>query len=339
MIRVRAAAPSWEFEKLLSKTQEALKNALSISPSMSNLDFEKAAYKALKNEAGNTPFEGLVEELGDRDFPDIAVSNYYGVEVKKTTKAVAATIGNSIFESSRPEFIQEIYILLAFGDPPQVVWSPYEACINGIAVTHSPRYKISIKQDDEGNLFSRMGISYNEFRKLSQNEMMDRVKHEYGDNPDLWWLQQQVHQPYRFWDEIPKQDRDILWGEVAYLCPQIFSNSPSKYKKAASYLVLQGVICHNLRDLFSGGGQVSIDGHSVPKVFGNLQEKLSLVRRAENTLEYEIVQQFWPQSENVIWDRRGIYDGISHWKQLVYGAVKSQEESDFLEDWVRDLQF
>ena len=65
--------------------------------------------------------------------------------------------------------------------------------------------------------------------------------------------------------------------------PEIFSNSPEKYSRIAIWLITQeGVVCPNVRDMFTAGGKVDlIFGKEVfrrvPKVFKTLTDNLPSV--------------------------------------------------------------
>ena len=99
-------------------------------------------------------------------FPDIVAGEAYGVEVKQTKEDRWSSTGSSIVESTRSKGIDRIYLLFGkMGGNPEFKCRPYEECMEDIAVTHSPRYRINMELEPGQTIFDKMKISYEELRK------------------------------------------------------------------------------------------------------------------------------------------------------------------------------
>lgn len=118
-------------------------------------------------------FSGIeVEEISGQRFPDIVLkfpemTNMVGVEVKTTNDDKWQTLGGSIFESTRVENVSEIILFFAkLGGYIDYLFKPYEECIKNVLITHKPRYSIDMKIEEGETIFSEIGMSYEEVRKL-----------------------------------------------------------------------------------------------------------------------------------------------------------------------------
>ncbi len=297
MITSAATAPKADFEALLDETKKDLIIALKTSPSMSNSEFEDSVFRAMKNRAIGTAFEGEIKQTGDMEFPDIIADKYYGVEVKKTTKDTFRTAGNSIFEQTRIDGVEAIYILMANSET--VRWKPYEEALDNIVVTHSPRYAINL--DTTKTVFNKMGISYNDFRFLNQVDQMEKIKSLYQDRT-LWWLSQSANINYRLWEHLTQTQKENFRCDVMILCPEIFGrDNKKKFKKANIYLLGHGVICGNIRDIFTAAGRVDMAGKEYPQIIGKLYDRREKIRARFKKIETKTIASFWSDGvmENV----------------------------------------
>lgn len=212
--------------------------------------------------------EGFDAALNSRPqvFPDI-VFEQFGIEVKFTDSDTWRSIANSVFEGSRDENVEHIYLLFGkMGGTPTVRWSRYEDCVMHVRTSHVPRFEVEIGTDQP--LFAKFGISYDQFRGLSIPEKMqyirkyarDRLKR--GDR--LWWLedkpeiaqQHSLDLEVRLYMGLGQEEKRRLRAEAALLCPQVVkaSRSKKKYDDAAMYLLTYcGVLCPQARDLFTAG--------------------------------------------------------------------------------------
>lgn len=76
-------------------------------------------------------------------------------------------IGGSVAEGTRVEDVEShIYLIWEIHKPVEFRTRRYEECLCDIAVTHSPRYKIDMELPIGETIFDKMGISYDEMRRL-----------------------------------------------------------------------------------------------------------------------------------------------------------------------------
>ena len=115
---------------------------------------EEDVERELKAASIGTPFQNTIKIISGRHFPDIIATDYYGVEVKSIKKNAWTSTAGSVKESSRGKKIERIF--LTFGklsSPVEFRSRPYEDCISGAAITHSPRYKIDMTLDKDETIF------------------------------------------------------------------------------------------------------------------------------------------------------------------------------------------
>lgn len=291
-------APKEDFEALLDKAIEDIKTTLVVGQSLSNADFEEAAFKALERAAKGTPFENEIKHTSDSAFPDIQIQKSYGVEVKKTTTDKLAVRGNSIFENSRVPGVKDIYVIMGYNTNknPEVEWRKYEEAIGDIVVTHSPRYKIDFSLKQGQSFFEKIGVPYDKFRLLSQEEKMQHVRNSYTEQgkKDLWWLiQQDVPINYRYFTDLTQEERKQFMGEVFFLCPQVFGEGNDKFSAVGIYALAKGIIYHSWRDQFSSGGSLLIGKFKYPQIVKRAKLHLPYIQEAAENLDDSLLEQFW----------------------------------------------
>ena len=330
VIGTNPTAEPKEFEEVLQKGVEQLtgiaettiKNLLSEN----SINFEKEVFNALKDSARGTKFDNCIERISGHKFPDIVFNNrFYGVEVKSIRHEGWGTFGNSIFESTRPDNVDRIYVLAGrLTNPIEFRYKSYEKCIDDIQVTHSPRYHIDMDTKLGETIFEKMGIPYDEFREMP--DLLDPVKKFYKSKlkpgESLWWLENDKEISFGnnlvvgFFNDLPKTKKDILKNKVFALFPILFSTDPKKYRKLASWLVAEhGVVLFNARDFFSAGGQQRIvvekkEYKNVPKIFGHLRGNVKSIKEEIDKLSSEIICENWGV-ENVPYAR------FAKWVELI----------------------
>lgn len=281
------------FADLMFKTERQLNiNSLSNPEKyrgMTPLSLEKTALEEIKKSCEGTPFspENVILVSGQR-FPDIIADKYFGVEVKSTTKNHWTSTGSSIIESTRDEFVDNIYMLFGKlgGMPPEFKCRPYGDVLYDIAVTHSPRYLIDMELDKDSTIFAKMGTTYDEFR-TSQNSI-EQVRKYYGDKARKnnkkempWWLSSYDTDRInsfniRMWSALELEEKDFLRSMSMILFPETLSpvRTKDKYSNLSLWLCsFSQVVCPNIRDEFSAGGKLHyINGvrleKPIPQVFG-----------------------------------------------------------------------
>ena len=241
-------------------------------------------------------------------FPDVVIDEF-GIEVKVTNKDSWRSVANSVFEGTRDINVKHIYILFGkMGGTPEVRWGRYEDCVIHVRTSHVPRFEVEI--DPKQSLFSKLGLSYQEFCKLSTHDKMQHIRHyargRLKKGERLWWLEdkpepEQEHSlplEVRLYMRLPQEEKRRLRAEAALLCPQIVkpSRAKDKYNDATLYLLTyHGVLCPQARDLFSAG---SVALRSDPTRGGNyilrsLRDIEAEMRVAAQTLEDALFVEYW----------------------------------------------
>lgn len=308
-------------------------------------EFELIVKKALEEKAKGTPFEGTIEHKpGGHSFPDIIVKEIYGVEVKTVKKDDWKSTGNSIFETTRRESVEKIFIYFAkLCKKPESRYKPYEECLSDVKVTHSPRYMIDMDLKKGDAIFDKIESDYNKVRKLP-NPAEPFIKHfkktaKPGEEP--WWMgNEQEASPViiRLFSSLEEAEKKKLIVDSMILFPEIFSSSNDKYQRVAIlWFVRHGVVSPNLRDVFSSKGQKNIEienepFESKPRIFVNLQKyKKDIFERME-TISKEDLKSYWEKFEGKFDNKK---KPLEQWKKHCINNCKKNK--DFDEDFVKKL--
>lgn len=242
-------------------------------------------------------------------FPDI-VSGKFGVEVKFTTNDTWRSVANSVFEGTRCESVEQIYIVFGkYGGEPAVDWDRYDNCVIHVRTSHVPRFEVQIRPKE--SLFSKIGISYQEFCRLSVHQRMAHIrKYARGrlkKGERLWWLEDTPDGSHslpiqaRLYMSLDQTEKRRLRAEAAILCPEIVkpARSKHKYDDATLYLLTRhGVLCPQARDLFSAGsvamrGDSTRGGNYVLRALLDIEPEM---RTAALTLDSELFAEYWEKS-------------------------------------------
>lgn len=272
-----------------------------------------------------TQFEKIIDDLlqiisenqthflfyhnGEHSFPDFSIiidEKRYGLEVKYSNSGSWVTNGNSVFEtiSHKGNDIEDNYheIYIIYGRKPkkrenlnqlEVKYDKYENAVSDITVTHSPRYRLQMRNENEESVFSLIDLPYKEFRLLSVEEknhlIRDYFKQKQSEQ-DKWYMPLSLEvdsesvQPQLF-EDLAFEQRELLLAEVLILYwEDLFANHRSNYKRIVSYLVSKYfVVSASLRDKFSASGKINIDGLDLdlqyPQILKTYQDKLPLIKQ------------------------------------------------------------
>lgn len=288
------------FEGLLEKTRSLVLLQLKSETDLARYDgaaFEKFVCITMQHAAIGTPFEDKLVQTPDREFPDIVDNEYFGVEVKVTKKNDWKSIGNSVLESSRVINIEKIYVFFGkLGGGADVRVRSYEECLSGIAVTHYPRYKINMDLEKGATIFDLMGIEYNALRK--EGNPVKHIRSYYSsilkDGQELWWASDDLDDStastpvIQTFSSLSADKKNKLKAEAFVLFPEVFSTSTTKFEKvAAHWITKHNLVCSNVRDVFTAGGQATLTDSEgkefkAPKIVGELIELAPLVEEILN---------------------------------------------------------
>ena len=152
-----------EFHHLLDQTLNALqvsapKNIAKLQQ-LTAQKFETHLKELMTELAQNTVFENSIELVSGQRFPDIVAKQYYGIEVKTTIKNHWKTTGNSVFEGTRVDGVERIFMFFAkLADPIEFRCRPYEDVLSEVVVTHSPRYLIDMNLAQGQTIFDKIRV-------------------------------------------------------------------------------------------------------------------------------------------------------------------------------------
>ena len=294
-----------EFERLLDRTVEILtENVRSSTLYHGPREFEQGTLDMLRVAARDSDIT-IDPSFHPNAFPDI-VANGYGVEVKYTRQNSWLAVGNSIFEGMRDRNVDSVYVIFGkIGGMPEVRWRRYRDCVTHVRVSHAPRFVIEMEGERQP-LFNHMGIEYDDFAELDDDEKMRYVR-EYSRNrleqgERLWWIEPSHSIPIqvRPYMTLGQTEKRALRAEAAILCPQVCGGSRvrNKYTDAALYLLTHhGVLCTQARDLFSAGSVAlrADDTRGGNYIMRSLMDIEDLMRGAAIRLEDALFEEYWGQ--------------------------------------------
>lgn len=298
------------FDDLMARLQQTLNRDVCERPGIYSDLFgnklEGKVAEVLRECARGTCFEGTIELISGQRFPDIVVGGYYGVEVKTTKSNHWKSTGSSVAEGTRVEGVERVYML--FGkmcSPIEFLCKPYEECLSEVVVTHSPRYLIDMHLAPGATIFNKLGVSYDELRDEPNpiRTILNYYRSRLKKNEELWWLDndgsQGTNLVIRMWGALSLAERKSYLMKGFVFFPEILSNRIDKFNRFAMWLATrEGVVCRNVRDLFSAGGREAIvtedeSYSSVSKVIVKLYRNLSFIREfVQETGEAELME-YW----------------------------------------------
>lgn len=319
------------FCDLMKKTERMMNEDAMLHPQLyKNLSpgaFEKHSVGMIKIASQNTPFRAdEIRLVSGRNFPDIIAEKYYGVEVKMTQGDHWTSLGSSIVESSRNEWVEDIYLLFGKmgGRVPEFRCKPYEDVMSEISVTHSPRYQINMSIRKDETIFAKMGVSYEEFRKA--DDSIDQVRRYYRmkalrehKEEMPWWitsdnLEVGKSMNIRLWKSLSIDEKYELTAKGMILFTEILNpkSSPSKYNRLTLWLCsYRQVVMPNVRDLFTAGGTIkTVNGRKlrnpIPQVFAQIIAYADVIRMLLTEPTYDLLLMIKDYNELLL-------DGKSLW--------------------------
>lgn len=317
-----------EFQNLMQKTDTFLNNEAkgreNYFQKRSAQLLEEDVCNALKDCSKGTKFENTIQLVSGAQFPDIVAANYYGVEVKSTIKNHWTSTGSSILESTRIPSVERIFMTFGkLGSPVEFRSRPYEECLSEIAVTHYPRYKIDMNLKKGETIFDKMGVSYDELRKMDNPSapVAKYYKSKLKPGESLWWSpdveniqEETVPMTVKLFSALDKEEKDIYRVQMVSLFPTLLGSGQSKYDSPSLWLLTQkGIISTHIRDEFSAGGQVEMKTQAgiivkMPAIFGRIEKHKGEIIE---TLKFSSVQTL---SEN--WKVKVRNDRLEQWCEL-----------------------
>lgn len=305
--------PIEEFKSLMDKTDEILnEDAVGKEEYYSKrngTDLELDVFDALNIASKNTSFQGSIQLVSGASFPDIVANKYYGVEVKSTNKNHWKSIGSSILESTRVPDVERIFLTFGkLGSPVKFKSRPYEECLYGISVTHYPRYQIDMELEKGCTIFDKIGVPYDELRKLENpvTPVSQYYRSKLKPGESLWWASnddiEKVDAPLtvKLWSTISHEMKEELTVQGYALFPEILNKGNNKkYNRYALWLVThKGIVNTNIRDSFSAGGKVTFRSATgievrLPASFGRIKKYRELIENTLYEIEEDVLKEYW----------------------------------------------
>ena len=116
------------------------------------------------------------------------------------------------------------------------------------------------------------------------------------------------------------------------LFPEIFSNRPDKFNRLAVWLVnSEGIVCPNIRDVFTAGGQGIIEWKKkqysrIPQILIKLSNSIDDLKIILDELEIDILEKYWNLS---------IKNKVNDWLGLINENSKKIKSLN-LEEYLKD---
>ncbi|EFA4233667.1 TPA: restriction endonuclease [Escherichia coli] len=318
-----------QFEVLLSKATEQLTQDLKKSTEFHSSKYFEQQVRVVLHEILKDM--GILVDMSPpaQEFPDIIIGNF-GVEVKYSDKNTWRSIANSIFEGSRKQGVDHVYLLFGkVGGEPEVRWGRYEDSIMHVRTSHVPRFEVEI--DAKEPLFKKLNISYNDFRVLSPEEKMpyirDYAKRRLKSGERLWWIDDQpdarsLPLEVRLYTKLTQNEKRRYRAESAVLCPQILRSSrvKGKYDDITMFLLTYyGILCNQARDLFTAGSVAmrASDERGGVYVLRALEDIENEMYEAFHSLEDALFVEYWGEK-------------IPHEKRVEYWLNKADS---YMKEW------
>ncbi|MFA5816748.1 MAG: hypothetical protein WC865_14130 [Bacteroidales bacterium] len=310
VISINPEPPKKSFQQLLADTVSNLefdaRHHQSNYLELKGTKLESAVAGIMSELAIGTPFENSIELISGQRFPDIIAKKFYGVEVKTTTQNHWTTTGNSVLEGTRVEGIERIFIL--FGklfNPVEFKCRPYEECLSEVVVTHSPRYLINMDLAEGQTIFDKLNIDYDTLR-LSNNPVKSIIEYYrkfLRPGEEVWWIDQDESKStgmiIQLWNNLSADKKKELKLKGMILFPEIFSKRNDKFNRLAVWLVNScGVVCPNIRDMYTSGGQgqISWNGKTytgIPKIIIKMKNCINEILSMLENMSNEELSTYW----------------------------------------------
>lgn len=334
-----------EFEALLENLVLCLENQVQEHKQewtmMTPATVERRVYETLSACAKETIFDGSIELISGQRFPDIVAKKYYGVEVKTSKGKHWTSLGSSVAEGTRVEGVERIYMFFArLGDSVSFRVRPYEECLSGVVVTHSPRYTIDMDLKQGQTFFDSLGMPYDALR-LSPDPLAIVVEHfrsRLKEGETTWWLSSggssKASMPViRLFSSLNAQERLALCCKGYCLFPELLGSAQNKFNRMLLWLSTEeSVLVGNLRDQYTAGGKRQIEYlgqvYNVPQILYRLKVYHSQVVELLDSFSENTLREYW----NVELER----DRYQQWAKLV--SEYSKQTSAFpLYDYLMNL--
>ncbi len=307
LISSNSSAENNEFVSLLEKTTCLIQADASRKENeyldLGGTKLEKKVYDFMVEVSKGTKFDKSIELVSGQKFPDIVAKKYYGVEVKSTKANKWTSVGSSIAEGTRVDGVERIYMF--FGKickPVEFVYKPYQECLSDVVVTHSPRYLINMALPEGGTIFDKMKMGYDVLRKQSDpiKKVLEYYKQNLKPGDSFWWLDKGTNNLIiKAWNNLSMEEKVEYTVKGYCYFPELVGKRIDKFNKYAVWLSIhQGIVCPNVRDIFTAGGQGQYIFNSklynrIPRIIINLINNLPEIKKIIKETEYSELKEYW----------------------------------------------
>jgi hypothetical protein len=324
-----------EFEAMLGRLCSTLTREARSTPFRESKDFETRV-RVLVIEAHAGSETSIEVNPAAQGFPDIAAGRF-GIEVKFTANDTWRSVANSVLETNRDLGVTKVYVVFGkMGGRPEVKWGEYEQCVMHVRTSHVPRFEVEVFPVPDESLFSRMGITYDDFRVSPMHQKMQHIR-EYArgrlkKGERLWWLEDSPDASEhtlpiqaRLYTKLTVPEKTKLRAEAVLLSPGIVSSgrSKDKYDDVVMYLLTyHGVLCHQARDLFSAGSVANPNNDDNGGLY--IERALKLLEpemlRAAESMDDALFVEYWGRS---VAPKQRIADWLTKADLAAHGWVPS----------------
>lgn len=310
---------------------------------MSSSDVEWFSFNSMVEVAPSIGFpEKCIDLVSGHVFPDIVLrGKHYGVEIKSTQKDQWTSTGSSIIESTRDANTDRIYMMFGkLGGSPEFKCKPYQMCLSNIAVTHSPRYLIDMNMESDDNIFAKMNVDYEEFRKLEESHKISRVREYYLQKAKRenkqempWWMNETTNVNLSFYNDLPADKKRVIQAKACILFQSLYDeDNRNRYRPVSLWLCNNySLLCPNIRDEFSAGGKCDIiNGVKLERPYPHIVRELLLSHEyIKELLQYPDediirgIKDYW----DFQYDESNLYES---WLSMIEYSFKNNSDLAFI---------
>ena len=190
-------------------------------------------------------------------------------------------------------------------NPVEFMCKPYEECLSEVVVTHSPRYLIDMQLHQGQTIFDKLEVPYDELRKQPNpiKTILKYYRKQLKAGDDVWYLEQDISKStsliIRLWNNLSIIERTNYMVKGFCLFPELVSNRPDKFNRFAIWLsTSEGIICPNVRDIYTSGGKKSIlinkknytdNSQIIFRLLNNIDE----IKNTIETISIEELKEIW----------------------------------------------
>ncbi len=265
---------------------------------------------------------------------DIESGKKVGLEVKKTDSNKWKVPGGSVFESLRNE-TEETYVLMGkLGGVPETRLRKYQACIEDLTVTHSPRFQLNLDLDEGEDYLTKNDAQ--DLLNLSEgDELNRRIRELLRTSRSTWYSEQNV----TAYSELSQEEKEKYLNDGVALFPEVVGRDYTKFTPWMVYKCL--IWCGNVRDIFSAGGTVLRNGMYISAVMNRILTNTNKIFARIATMTKEEQIKYWGKYEERTIERIDIWIDlinknlkfstklVNKNKQLPQFADKNKEEIEY----------